>query len=86
MKTHVVRIISLAAALAIAVAGSAHADCESDMDQLDHALKAQDLTPEGKAALQAAKKVAVEAVKKDDDATCNKVIAQAMTKAGLKLK
>jgi hypothetical protein len=38
------------------------------------------LTPEAKAILQDARKKAVEAVKKDDDATCNKVITEAMTR------
>jgi hypothetical protein len=86
MIAPIVRIIALSAGLSVAALGSARADCESDMDQLDQAMKASTLTPEGKAALQDAKAKAVAAVKKDDDAACNKAIAEAMAKAGMKMK
>jgi hypothetical protein len=65
--------------------GKARADCEADMVKLDQGMKASTLTPEEKAILRDARKKAVEAVKKDDDATCNKVITEAMTRAGLKM-
>ncbi len=64
----------------------ARADCESDMLQLETALKSPTLTPAGKAALQDASVKSVAAMKKDDDATCHTVIAEALPKAGMSLK
>jgi hypothetical protein len=57
----------------------------SGYGQARSGVKASTLTPEEKAILRDARKKAVEAVKKDDDATCNKVITEAMTRAGLKM-
>ncbi len=82
--------IPIALALATLVLGGsmslAHADCESDMKQLEAALKAPTLTPAGKTALQDASVKSVAAMKKDDDATCHTVIAEALPKAGMTLK
>ncbi|WP_131114665.1 hypothetical protein [Lichenihabitans psoromatis] len=64
----------------------AYADCENDMIQLESALKSPTLTPLAKSALQDASVKSVAAMKKDDDATCHKVIADAMTKSGVTLK
>ncbi|MCW6513116.1 hypothetical protein [Lichenifustis flavocetrariae] len=64
----------------------ARADCESDMIKLEAALKSPTLTPAGKVALQDASVKSVAAMKKDDDATCHKVIAEALPKAGMTLK
>lgn len=80
------KIAFLAVALLIATAAIARADCESDLIQLQDAYKAPSLTAYGKAALDEAKSKAVSALKKDEDAACHKAIAEAMTKAGLKLQ
>ena len=64
----------------------ARADCESDMNQLEAALKTPNLSADAKAALDDARVKSVAAMKKDDDATCHKAIAEALPKAGLKLK
>ena len=80
------KIAFLAVALLIATAAIARADCESDLIQLQDAYKAPSLTADGKAALDEAKSKAVSALKKDEDAACHKAIAEAMTKAGLKLQ
>ena len=80
------KIAFLAVALLIATAAIARADCESDLIQLQDAYKAPNLTTDGKAALDEAKSKAVSALKKDEDGACHKAIAEAMTKAGLKLQ
>lgn len=76
----------LSAAIGIAATGVARADCESDLLQLEQALKLPNLTPAAKAALDEAKTKAVPAMRKDDDKTCHTVIVEGMTKAGMKLK
>jgi hypothetical protein len=80
------KIVFLAVAALIATAAIARADCESDLIQLQDAYKAPNLTADGKTALDEAKSKAVSALKKDEDAACHKSIAEAMTKAGLKLQ
>ena len=80
------KIAVLAVALLAATAAIARADCESDLIQLQDAYKAPSLTADGKAALDEAKSKAVSALRKDEDAACHKAIAEAMTKAGLKLQ
>jgi hypothetical protein len=67
-------------------AGVARADCESDMIQLEDAMKAPNQTPTVKAAYQEAATTAAAAMRKDDDAGCHKTIADAMAKAGKPLK
>ncbi len=62
------------------------ADCESDMVQLENALKSGNLTLEAKAALDKAAAASVAAMKKDDDAACHKAIAEAMAKAGIPMQ
>ena len=86
MRNPVLKIALLAAGIGFAVTGIARADCESDLLQLEAAYKTPNLSADGKAALDAAKITAVAALKKDDDKSCNKAIAEGMTKAGLKLK
>jgi hypothetical protein len=79
-------LVLLSAAAFLAAAGVARADCEADLVQLEQAYKAPNLTGEAKNALDGAKAKAVSALKKDDDATCHKVIAEGMSKAGMTLK
>ena len=73
-------------ALTLATASAALADCESDLVQLEQAFKAPALSGAANAALNDAKTAAVAALKKDDDATCHKAVADGVTKAGLKMK
>ena len=79
-------ILTLAAAAIGAGTAAARADCESDMVQLEQALKAPNLTADAKAALDDARVKSVAAMKKDDDGACHKAIAQALPKAGMTLK
>ena len=79
-------LLLLSAAAVVAAAGVARADCEADLVQLEQAYKAANLSGEAKKALDDAKTKAVSALKKDDDATCHKVIADGMSKAGMTLK
>ena len=83
---HTTLLIALAAGTASFGLTAARADCESDMIQLETALKQPKLTPDAHAALDDARVKSVSAMKKDDDATCHKVIAEALPKAGMTLK
>ncbi|MDQ0472301.1 hypothetical protein [Labrys wisconsinensis] len=84
--TSALKAILLSAAICGALAGPAYADCESDMLQLEDALKTPNLKPEAKAALDAATTKAVAAMKTDDDTTCHKAIAEGLAKAGIAMK
>ncbi len=78
---------ALAALALLAVSASvARADCESDMVQLEDAMKAPNQTPAIKTAFQGAATISAAAMRKDDDAACHQAIADAMTKAGKPLK
>ncbi|SDR62240.1 hypothetical protein SAMN05519103_07787 [Rhizobiales bacterium GAS113] len=78
------KLIMLLAFTGLASIGTARADCEADMAQLDQAAKGSAFTAKAKTILEDARKKAIEAVKKDDDETCNKVITDAMMRAGVK--
>lgn len=84
--TTMLRPALLALALSVAAAGAAHADCESDMLQLEDAMKAPNQTPEVKAAYDAGAAKAASAMRKDDDQTCHKAIADALATSGKALK
>lgn len=86
MTHRLLKIVILSATIGVAATSLARADCESDLLQLEQAFKAPDLSADAKVALDGAKTKAVSALKKDDDATCHKAIAEAMTKAGLTMK
>lgn len=66
-------------------ATAAAADCESDMIQLETAMKKSNLSADAKAAFDDARVKSVTAMKKDDDTACHKAIGDAMTKAGITL-
>ena len=66
-------------------AGAAFADCAADLAKLDAALKTPALAADAKTALQDARTKADEFAKKKDDKACNKVISDAMAKAGQKM-
>ena len=76
----------IALALGTLATGAARADCESDMIQLEQAMKAPNLTPAAKTALDGAKTKSVSAMHKDDDKGCHDAIAQALSEAGMTLK
>lgn len=76
----------LALALSVLAVGAARADCESDMLQLEDAMKAPNQTPEVRAAYEAGAAEAASAMRKDDDGTCHQAIADALAKAGKALK
>jgi hypothetical protein len=84
--TTLLRPALLALAVSVLAAGAARADCESDMLQLEAAMKAPNQTPEIKAAYEAGAAKAASAMRKDDDGTCHKAIADALAKSGKVLK
>jgi len=86
MSHGVSKIIMFAAAIGLAATSVAKADCESDLLQLEAAYKAPNLAAPAKAALDQAKPIAVAAMKKDDDASCHKAVADGLTKAGIAMK
>ena len=86
MRRTAIKIALVSAAALLGAFGSARADCESDMFQLEAAMKTPNLSPDAKAGLDTAATKATEAMKKDDDTTCHQVIADGMAKAGLTLK
>jgi hypothetical protein len=85
MLTPILRPALLALVLAAAT-GAARADCESDMLQLEDAMKAPGQTPQVQAAYKDGAAKAASAMRKDDDATCHKAIADALARAGKSLK
>jgi hypothetical protein len=70
-------------AVAIAAPVSAFADCEADLGKLEEALAKPDITPDNKAALEAAGEKAASAMRKDDDETCNKLVMDALALVGV---
>jgi hypothetical protein len=86
MRHHVIKVAVICAVALFATTAIARADCESDMFQLEAAMKTPNLSPDAKASLDTTATKATEAMKKDDDTTCHQVIADGMTKAGLTLK
>jgi len=86
MRHTFAKTIVVSALIGMGALGVARADCESDLIQLEQAYKTPRLTEAAKATLDDAKTKAVSALKKDDDASCHKAIAQAFPKAGLALK
>lgn len=81
-----IKLAAVCAATLLAATGIARADCESDMFQLEAAMQTPNLSPDAKAGLDDAATKATEAMKKDDDTTCHKVVADGMARAGLTLK
>jgi hypothetical protein len=86
MRHPVIKLAVVCTAALLAATGIAWADCESDMFQLEAAMKTPNLSPDAKAGLDDAATKATEAMKKDDDTRCHKAIADGMAKAGLTLK
>ena len=85
MTAKFTKIMLVTAALGLAGTAAARADCEADLIKLEQAFKTPNLSDGAKTALDSAKVTAVAALKKDDDKTCHTAIADAMTKAGMKL-
>ena len=82
MSQRVFKMIVISAAIAVSAVGVARADCETDLTQLEAAMAAPNLTPEAKAVLTAAGVAGAAAMKKDDDATCNKAVMDGLAKVG----
>ena len=82
MSPHIIKMIALSAALGLSAMSVARADCESDLTTLETAMAAPNLTPEAKATLDAAGVAGAAAMRKDDDATCNKAVMEALAKIG----
>ena len=64
----------LAAGLLASASTMAHADCEADLNQLEAAMAALGQTPEHMALMKDAGAKAAEAMRKDDDKTCNQIV------------
>ena len=62
-------------------ASLALADCEADLLQLESAMAAPGLKPEMQASLKKAGEDASSALRKDDDATCHKLVTEAIAAA-----
>ncbi len=86
MPARSLRTAVVALAIAIATTGMARADCESDMLQLEEAMKAPGQTPAVQAAYKDGAAKAASAMRKDDDDTCHKAIADALATSGKALK
>ncbi len=83
MSNKLIKLIMISATLAVVSAGVARADCESDLGLLEKALAAPGLKPAAKAALDAAGVAGSAALKKDDDAGCNKAVMDGLAAAGI---
>lgn len=83
MTHKLVSLIMISAAIAVGSAGVARADCESDLVLLEKALAAPNLKPAAKTALDAAGVAGAAAMKKDDDAACNKAVMDGLASAGI---
>ena len=83
MSKELFKIVAVLAAIGFCSPGVARADCESDLTMLENAMATPNLTPEAKSVLDAAGVAGAAAIKKDDDATCNKAVMDGLAKAGL---
>ena len=82
MVCHTLRISILALGLVTVAASAASADCETDLLQLEAAMKAPGQTPEHLTMMKEAGAKASEALRKDDDAACNKFVMDVLKAAG----
>ncbi len=82
MVCHSLKISILALGLLSVAAGVASADCEADLLQLEAAIKVPGHTPEQLGVMKEAGAKASEALRKDDDAACNKFVVDALKATG----
>jgi hypothetical protein len=82
MVSHSLKISILTLGLLYVAAGVASADCEADLLQLEAAIKAPSHTPEQLGVMKEAGAKASEALRKDDDAACNKFVIDALKATG----
>lgn len=82
MFRHSIQISVLALGLLGTVSVAAHADCEADLLQLETAMKAPGQTPEHLTMMKDAGAKASEALRKDDDAGCNKFVMDVLKATG----
>ena len=78
MFRHLITVSILAISFASAASVVARADCEADLVQLETAMKAPGQTPEHLALMKTAGEKAAEALRKDDDKTCNQFVMEAL--------
>lgn len=83
MSQKLATLLIVSAAIAWSATGIARADCESDLGLLEKALAAPGLKPDAKAALEAAGVLGASALRKDDDAGCNKAVMDGLASAGV---
>jgi soluble cytochrome b562 len=82
MVRYTIKISILALGLLSAASAVAYADCESDLLQLEAAMKAPGQTPANVALMKDAGAKASEALRKDDDAGCNKFVMDVLKTTG----
>ena len=82
MVRHFIKTTVLTFGLLSAASALAYADCESDLLQLEAAMKAPGHTPEHLAMMKEAGAKASEALRKDDDAGCNKFVMDVLKATG----
>ena len=82
MVCHSLKVSILALGLLSVAVGVARADCEADLLQLEAAMKPPGLTPEHLAMMKEAGAKAAEAMRKDDDAGCNKFVMDVLKATG----
>ena len=83
MTCNLLKLLALSATIGLFTLSIARADCESDLTLLETAMAAPNLTPKAKAVLDAAGVAGAAAMKKDDDATCNKAVMDGLAMAGI---
>ena len=83
MSKKLLTMIVISTAIGFGSVSIARADCESDLTLLEKAMSTPNLKPEAKATLDAAGAAGAAAMKKDDDATCNKAVMEGLAKAGV---
>jgi len=86
MISHMLKIYMFSTAILAGGATMAYADCEADLNQIEAAMKAPGVKPDQLLTLQDVGAKASSALRKDDDATCHKLISDALTSTGGKMK
>ncbi len=77
-------LAALAAGLTIISSTTAFADCEADLNLLETAMAAPNLSTDLKAEMAKAGEAGAAALRKDDDETCHKDVMDVLAKSGAK--
>ena len=83
MFLNLFKMMLISASIGLGTMNVARADCESDLTLLENAMAAPNLTPEAKAVMDAAGAAGAAAMKKADDAACNKAVMDGLAAAGV---